>query len=171
MAIRVCVDCSKEKYIHGYDRCSACYARHRKTYDPEFKRKLNSNKSSYRKLGSVNPINPELFSNSKYHAGKREIEWSLTTDEWKIIQERADGKCEVTGIPFSMGKPEGSQRSPFRASIDRIDSNGIYEFKNVRLVCLAVNTALSDFGDKVLQKISNALFLKEEKWEDYVVYV
>jgi hypothetical protein len=64
--------------------------------------------------------------------------------------------CALTGIPFSLGK--GKYRSgPWAPSVDRLDCAGGYTRGNVRLVCHAVNVALNEWGDGVLQRIADAL--------------
>jgi hypothetical protein len=58
--------------------------------------------------------------------------------------DRQRGKCAVTGIEFSLSKAPGGRR-PFAPSVDRVDNAQGYTKNNVRLVCVIVNTAMSDF--------------------------
>lgn len=70
--------------------------------------------------------------------------------------ERAQGRCEVTGIPFNDTLLSGRVR-PWKASIDRIDSEEGYHPENCRLVCVAVNAAMREWGEQILWTIANAL--------------
>ncbi len=54
-------------------------------------------------------------------------------------------------------KPTNSYRAPFAPSIDRINSEKGYTDGNVRLVCVAVNWALSDWGIEVFEKICSSV--------------
>jgi hypothetical protein len=70
---------------------------------------------------------------------------------------RANGKCEVTRIPFSFLKMDGSRKRPWYPSIDRINSLQGYSFSNCRLVCIAVNLAMHQWGESVLHVIGDAM--------------
>lgn len=69
------------------------------------------------------------------------------------LWSRASGRCEFSGIPFNSEFNGSGQARAFHPSIDRIDSRKGYTFKNCRLVCAAVNFALRDFDDDVLDRI------------------
>lgn len=56
--------------------------------------------------------------------------------------------CELSGIAYS-AKKNHSFRAPFCPTIDRIDCKKGYTEDNIRIVCAAVNWALSDWGDEV----------------------
>ena len=92
--------------------------------------------------------------------GKKWPGGCLTLDELAAIAYRSDGKCEVTGIPFSDEKISGASRPPYAKSIDRINSARGYTRENCRLVCHCVNVAMMDWGDGVVQKIAQAYNLK-----------
>jgi hypothetical protein len=81
----------------------------------------------------------------------------MTAEEFIAMAERAGGKCEVTGIPFSTQKAPGQVKHMWAPSVDRIDCRGGYEASNCRLVCVAVNLALNEFGIDVLSRIALAL--------------
>ncbi len=83
----------------------------------------------------------------------------LTPDQFRVIFERASGHCELTGIPFDLESPG---RSPYRPSIDRIDSFQGYTFDNVRLVALVVNQALSEWGEGPVLAMAQALLAKRQ---------
>ena len=75
------------------------------------------------------------------------------------ILVRSRGLCEVTGLPFEYGAE--SQGSPYRYSVDRINSDIGYSRENTRVVCLAVNIAMNKWGEAVLRRIGKAITLQE----------
>lgn len=85
---------------------------------------------------------------------------SITRDEFLFVLLRSNGFCEVSGIPFSDDKPDGSTVSPWQQSIDRIDASRGYHLDNIRIVCFAVNVAMREWGEDVLMRISQALVMK-----------
>ena len=78
----------------------------------------------------------------------------LTRDEFWQMVRRANGRCELSGILFHNRRMAGRRRAPYAPSIDRIDSKSGYTASNTRLVCVAVNLALNEFGDEVLIRIA-----------------
>ncbi|MBA1446257.1 MAG: hypothetical protein M3H12_15285 [Chromatiales bacterium] len=83
----------------------------------------------------------------------------LTPHLLKNLLLRSRGYCELTGIPFNYG--ECAKGSPYRHSIDRINSDTGYSINNCRIICLAANYAINKWGDDVLRKIARALLLKD----------
>jgi hypothetical protein len=75
-------------------------------------------------------------------------EFSITPKYFAALV-REHTRCAVTGVAFEF---EG-KRNPFRPSLDRIDSSRGYEPGNVRLVTLAANLAMSNWGDETLLKM------------------
>lgn len=78
----------------------------------------------------------------------------MTISDMDSIIERANGKCEVTGIPFNDTSIPGAARKPFIPSFDRVDCSTHYSRNNCRLVCLSVNIALNQWGDRVFDVIA-----------------
>lgn len=72
------------------------------------------------------------------------------------LMVRSQGRCEISGIPFSDEQIPGCSRRPFIPSIDRIKPKEPYVFDNCRLVCWAVNRALGEWGDEVFWRIVKA---------------
>ena len=101
------------------------------------------------------------IQNARRRAKKLQIDCELTDEFSKAIWLRCQGSCEVTGIQFNFNWNFGSSsRRPFAPSIDRIDSRFGYTEGNVRVVCVAVNLAMNDWGESVLQIIAKALVNK-----------
>lgn len=69
----------------------------------------------------------------------------------------------MTGIPFSDQVPAGAKIAPFHTSVDRIDCAKGYHFDNCRVVCLAVNPAMRDWGEQVMVTIAEAMMYQHLK--------
>jgi len=83
----------------------------------------------------------------------------ISLDELVALTLNSQGKCELTGLPFHTER--GGKRHPFAISIDRKHSDHGYGPGNVRLVLLAVNLAMSHWGDGAFRVIARALVGKE----------
>lgn len=83
-------------------------------------------------------------------------EFALTRADMDELFRRAAGKCEVTGIPFSVRKIGDYRRQPFAPSLDRIDPLQGYVLSNCRLVCTAVNLAMNEWGLNFLKILAAA---------------
>lgn len=95
-----------------------------------------------------------LLSGARARSKAKGHQCLLSMEDIEKIIRRSGWKCEVTGIPFTYAKSTSGKRSPFAPSLDKVDPAKMYEAKNCRLVCTAVNIALSDWGDSVLRAIS-----------------
>lgn len=82
----------------------------------------------------------------------------LTVQELSKLLLASQGRCAITGIPFVLSS---QTRHPFSISVDRIDSTLGYCYGNVRLVLLAVNLAMSHWGEPALMTIAKALVGRE----------
>lgn len=82
-------------------------------------------------------------------------------DKYFIDQLFHDQKfrCAVSGIPFE--KPRSGKgknpRHPFGPSLDRIKPDLGYVPGNLRLVCLIVNLAMANWGEKYLHELVLAM--------------
>ena len=54
-------------------------------------------------------------------------------------------------------KPQGARKRMWAPSVDRINSAHGYVAGNMRLVAIAVNIAMSDFGEEFLLRIAEAI--------------
>lgn len=98
----------------------------------------------------------EIALNAKKRAKARELEFALTADDIVEMLEEQDGRCALSGIPFDAETRLGHRR-PYKPSIDRVDSSRGYLRDNVRLVCVAINYALGDWGEAVLVHLAERI--------------
>ena len=94
-----------------------------------------------------------LFSQAKKNAKRRGIGWDLSESDCEFLVKKSKGKCQVSGIAFDFRKGESSRR-PWSPSLDRIKSSKGYSAGNVRLVCVAVNYAMNEWGESVLRVLA-----------------
>lgn len=85
----------------------------------------------------------------------------ITPQQLRLLLLRCGGRCEITGISLSFEKMGNHKTPPFQPSVDRIDSASGYHASNCRIVALAVNLAMREWGAQVISKIGKAIFLKE----------
>lgn len=85
---------------------------------------------------------------------KRDMPCHLTKEDILDMVARSGGRCELTGVWFN-NKIGASVRNPWSPTIDRIDSSKPYTKDNCRLVCYAINTAISEWGEDVFKVMIN----------------
>lgn len=104
----------------------------------------------------------DLHANAKKRAAAKKLDFSLTRDDVRSMLEFCDGRCQVTDIALDYGRGRGyaGRRRPWYPSIDRISCAYGYNPGNVRIVCVAVNLAMNEWGERVLRRIAWALVRK-----------
>lgn len=105
----------------------------------------------------VDSLAERMFARAKKGAKRRGLAFTISLDEVRYLIAASDGHCALTGMPFDHNA-DGFK--PFVPSIDRIDSNAGYVAGNCRIVCLAVNIAMSNWGEEVLEKLAIGFLLK-----------
>lgn len=94
---------------------------------------------------------------AKSRASKKGQKFDLTEPYLTSMYREQRGRCAVSQLEMETDPVKIGVRKPFSASVDRIDNSKGYEKDNVRLVCLIVNIARSDFGDHALFKMCEAI--------------
>lgn len=76
----------------------------------------------------------------------------ITPEDLKLKWDSQKGTCPLTGWKMTNFKNTQDQppRTPCRASVDRIDSDGDYVADNVRFVCMMAQFAKNNFNEKQL---------------------
>lgn len=87
---------------------------------------------------------------------KRKEDVQINENDLIKLFEKQNNKCALTNIEFDFKFYKNKQENPFRPSIDRIDSSEGYTKDNIRLVCVAVNFALNEFGEEIFKQICKA---------------
>lgn len=103
--------------------------------------------------GVVNKLTAQHRRNAK----ARGISFSLTEKDVYRMIVAANGKCQVTGVPFELEGKRGQTRRPYFPSIDRIDSKRGYTKANTRIVIAAANLAMNEWGESVLHKMAQSM--------------
>lgn len=98
-----------------------------------------------------------IFAKAKERAKESGLPINLHRDDVVMLWARSQGVCEVTGISFNRFKPTNSCTRPWFPSLDRIDSRKGYSLDNCRMVCVAVNIAMGEWGEWVLNAIANSI--------------
>jgi hypothetical protein len=94
---------------------------------------------------------------------------NITLNQFVALLMNCNGRCEVTGIPFSYEVPDGSKLAPFQPSVDRIDSSKGYNDGNCRVVCLMVNLGMRDWGADPLIRVAKAMLWQHLRNEVEIV--
>lgn len=100
---------------------------------------------------------------ARLHSAKSRVGGSacqITLDDLIDLAKQNGWRCALTGLPFELDRAGVGNAMPFGPSIDRKESSKGYTKDNVRVVCLAVNYALNEWGDDVFRKISIAFATK-----------
>lgn len=95
-----------------------------------------------------------IYTYCKRNAKARGIAFDLTRADLAAMWARCRGRCELTGIKLDVLRVTGCKRRPMAPSIDRIDSRAGYAPGNCRLVCVAVNLAVNEWGDDLFARIA-----------------
>lgn len=97
------------------------------------------------------------FRQARTNARKRRMAFEISFEDAVAAAVRSNAVCELTGIPFDISHASSIKgRRPYAPSIDRINSEGIYEPSNIRIVCAAINVAMGAWGEDVFRRICEA---------------
>lgn len=102
----------------------------------------------------------ESLPRAKTRARIGKLPFDLTPEYVRELMASQNYRCAVSKIPFHLsrsGVRQSATRLPFRPSIDRIEPALGYVQGNVRVLCFAVNMAISDWGDDVFREICRAV--------------
>jgi hypothetical protein len=90
-------------------------------------------------------------------ARNRGIPFDLKPADIFQRMKETDFRCAVSGIPLAKRMVLGGIRDPWAPSIDRIESSQGYTFDNIRVVCLAANFAMNEWGADVLLRLARGV--------------
>lgn len=105
-----------------------------------------------------------LVASARGRARKARMLFDLPPDFAENLFVRQDGRCAVTGVEFGLQRfPEALVKHPFAPSIDRRLSKGGYTQDNVRLVCVAANFGMGQWGEEVFLTLARAAVDREKQ--------
>jgi hypothetical protein len=108
-----------------------------------------------------------LLASAKRRARTARWAFDIGDDDESLDALWNDGRCAVTGRKFSLQRfPDALVKHPFAPSLDRKLSSGAYTADNVRLVCVAVNFGMGQWGEEVYLELAHAAVQKESKGVD-----
>lgn len=157
-----CSNCKllKDDGCFGFQslQCPECKIIKRKEYKTKNKERLKAERYAYNHSFQGRLV--ALIQAAKQRAQKHNLEYSLDR-EWVLdLYEKQNGKCLLTGINFSMENPGDTNLNPFSPSLDKVIPKLGYTKENTRLVCVAVNLALNEFGEETFKKIAQSYLLQ-----------
>lgn len=123
----------------------------------------------FAKLAADNKALARMKDEAYYRATARSKQFGrslMSRDEYEAMWERCGAKCELTGITFRL-RPDGwtGEAWPWHPSIDRIHNEHGYEAWNCRIVCVAMNLALHQFGEEVFRVLALTYRIKNAAQE------
>lgn len=95
-----------------------------------------------------------LLDSARARARLSREPFRLTEDDLERLWLRSRGRCELTGIAFNDSRGGVCRRAPLKPSLDRIRRGDGYTPENVRLVCVAINTAINEWGESIFEFIA-----------------
>ena len=126
----------------------------------KYKRSTGIPKSGYQ--SALPPWAGMLLYNAEKNARRRRIGFQLSQNDLAALLDSAGGYCAVTGIRLCLDSVgQKNIKRPYAPSIDRIDSFSGYAASNCRIVCVAANMAMSQWGEEVLWEMMKALARKQ----------
>ena len=105
-----------------------------------------------------------VLSRARRSARSRNLTIEVDLEFLRSLWEAQQGCCAVSGLAFTDEQHEEAfVKTPFAPSLDRIDSSKGYMKGNARLVCMAANFALNQWGDEVLRRLAHGVVEKERE--------
>jgi hypothetical protein len=104
-----------------------------------------------------------LQRRANIRADRAGIEFDLKNPEHAAtLYDRQNGRCAVSRVEFNLQRfDDALVKHPFAPSIDRILSSRGYTEDNVRLVCVAVNFGMGEWGQEVYMTLARAAVAHE----------
>ena len=99
----------------------------------------------------------KMFERHRFGAKKRNLEFKITLKDIEGLIRANELHCSISGIKFHINDTADVARNPWAPSIDRIDSRLGYVPGNIRIVCLAANLAMNNWGYDVLLRLANGV--------------
>ena len=112
-------------------------------------------------MRKISPSKRDCFSpfrNLLHKIRNRKYKSDLTLDNLKLIWEKQNGKCAITGLQMILPETTSSTNvGPKCVSIDRIDNSKGYSIDNIQLVCYSANLARNIFTVESIKDFFNEI--------------
>lgn len=129
-----------KKYFRS--RCKSCYKEDGKTRrqnDPTYHKRCRE-RAHIRMESDPKYRGYHLWKSSKDNAAQKGLEFSISRERIEKALEK--GYCEVTGVPFDLGRTKKKHAAlPNAPSIDKIDPDKGYTEDNIQVVTWIYNRA------------------------------
>jgi hypothetical protein len=122
----------------------------------EFIHEFNGGRVPKSELPTWGAVASSVVERQRRSAKARGIEFDLTPAYVLALIQKAKFRCPVSGIAFSEERGE-FHKNPWAPSIDRIDNRHGYVAGNVRVVSLAANLAMNEWGYDVLLRLAHGV--------------
>lgn len=92
---------------------------------------------------------------ARQRAARKKRDFDLDISWGLALLESQNYKCALTGIEFYSDDGSAYRLNPYAPSLDRIDPKQGYTKINTRIIILAMNLMLNDFGIAVFEQVAN----------------
>ena len=123
----------------------------KREYDTGFKDEYNDPNRDWKMVAEF------AWKRAMHSSGKRSIPFDITPADIFHLMKETEFRCAVSGIPLAKRVVADGSRDPWAPSVDRIQSCHGYTFDNIRVVCLAANYAMNQWGIDVLLRLSRGV--------------
>lgn len=94
-----------------------------------------------------------LFCAARRNAKRRGVTFEIAESYVRHLVESCGGRCSVSGMKLNVTTDGTWTRNPWAPSVDRIDAKRGYIEGNCRVVCVAANVALNEWGLDALREL------------------
>lgn len=167
--MKVCTECKRnqqlgrfskhKKMLDGHESvCKDCRAvrekKRREKIDPELverRKQTEARRKHWRDVHHGRDPFRVLRDSASVRAKKADVPFTITIEDLFQMWEDCAGHCPVSGQKMTLEVADGQKnRSPYKASLDRIVPDEGYTLENSRLVCWQVNAMKHTRSDEDL---------------------
>jgi len=127
------------------------------------------NKDVIKHKSSINGFIKGLIYAAQRRCSKNGREINVTYEDVIKVWDKQNGLCAISGTKMShiIGNDKETEKTPFNASLDRIDNKKGYTKDNIHLICNWLQTAKSDYklNDIKIWIVEAANYIKKESEE------
>jgi len=87
----------------------------------------------------------DLLDKARQRARSKGFKCTITLQA--IVKQLKTGRCQLSGLPFHFEPSSEYSRHPLAPSLHKKTPWGFYTDQNMEIVCVALNTAFSEWGE------------------------